>query len=168
MIELLQGTAILPGGYEIQAWLVSSGAFAMMLLKMGMWIKGWRSNGSSTNGAKAVMSLNEGEFRGQVRLLLDNQLKLMEKIHDSQVNDRATWAPGLTQMLSLQQSMAKMLDMHSSILVEHEKNEREVWQKMLTAMESFQVDTQKARAQAFAEVASLKEEIAKVAASGNK
>jgi len=158
MIELLQGTNILPGGYETQAWIVSSGAFAMMLLKMGMWIKSWKANGSN-NGARAVMSLGEGEFRGQVRSLLDNQLKLMEKIHYSQVNDISTWASSLTQMLTLQQSMAKMLDKHSTMLVEHDKNERKVWQQMLLAIESFQIDTQKARDQAFAEVASIKDEI---------
>ena len=181
MIELLQGTSVLPGGYEFQAWLVSSGVFAMTLLKMGMWIKGWKTNGNgSSNGAKTLISLSEGEFRGEVRLLLETQLELMDKMHEAMVSDRNHWSSAIskivdsmhqthkdreqdrtsfTQLLTLQQSMADMLDKHSIMLVEHDKSEREIWQQMLTAIESFQIDTQIARAACFAEVASIKEEL---------
>ena len=159
MIELLQGTSVLPGGYEFQAWLVSVGAFAMMLLRMGMWIKGWKTNGSSSNGGKAFLTLSEGEFRGEVRQLLDKQVTLLDKMHDAQAADRARWGPALTQLLTLQQSMAEMLDKHSIMLVEHDKHEREVWQQMLVAMESFQIDTQSARDALMLQMDDMKKEL---------
>ena len=155
----------------------------MMLLKMGMWIKGWKANGSN-NGARAMLSLSEGEFRGEVRLLLENQLELIDKMHEAQVSDRkcwgpaitelvksmhqfhkdreqdrATWAPGLTQILTLQQSTADMLDKHTKMLVSHDEHEREVWQQMLVAIESFQIDTHNARESCMQHMDNMKEEL---------
>ena len=154
MFDIMQAV---PVGYELQAWLVSAGAFSMMLVKTGMWVKGWKANGNG-NG-KTFLTLSEGEFRGEVRLLLDKQVTLMDKMHDNQAADKAVWGPAITELLTLQHSMADMLDKHATMLVEHDKHEKKVWEQMLGIMETFREDTRLAREQAFKEIASVKQEI---------
>ena len=126
LLDLLQ----LPiQGYENQVWLFTSVASGLMALKGVVWFKSLiKMNGNGTsNGSKLLLSASEGEFRGTMKTLIANQLDLLHEMHEAQESAAKS-----------QNSMSRMLDQHSTMLVEHDKREQKVWKEMLSAIEAFQ------------------------------
>jgi len=102
----------------LPVWIVSVASAALMIVKAALWI---RQSGSTSNGS------TQAEFRGAVKILLNNQFDLLKEIHTGIEQDRNRWSPVIEKLLAAQNRTMEML-------ADHDKQERKVWREMLEGL----------------------------------